>query len=213
VIIGFQDNNAERPFVMGAVHTEQNKSGNDHTTNNLKVLGTKTGRRLEIDDEAGYMSLADNYSKKTPKNIVYQKRKDSDTVMKIASHKSDDNFSNIILTNEESLQITVTKGGTAVTEIKLESGGNKITIKSKGTIDLIADGDMSMSAANITMKASGELKMEGNAGVDMKGAKVAIKADGMMEVKGAKTLVEGSAAAEFKGGMMASITAALVKIN
>ena len=38
---------------------------------------------IEIDDDKGYMSLADNYTKDYPKNAVYQKRKDSDTLLRI----------------------------------------------------------------------------------------------------------------------------------
>ncbi len=213
VIVGFQDNNAERPFVMGAVHTEQNKSGNDHKTNNLKVLGTKTGRRIEIDDDKGYMSLADNYTKDYPKNAVYQKRKDSDTTMEITSFKGEKDFSNIILKNKESLHIVVSQGS-AVTEIMLDANSKKITVTSKGDIELIADGKIDMQAkGDIIMEAKGKMTLKGTTGVEITGMKMELKADTTMDVKGLTTTVEGSTKADFKGGMMASITAALVKIN
>jgi hypothetical protein len=180
----------------------------------LKVIGSKTGRRLEIDDAVGYLSLGDNYTKNTAKNVIYQKRKDADTVMKISSQKDDKNFSNITLTNDESLEITVTNGNTPVAQIKLEKNGNKITIKSKGNIDIHTDADMSLSAANISIKATNELTMEGKSkGVKVKGMKVAVEADTNMEVKGMQTKVEGSAQLDLKGGAMASLSAAIVKIN
>ncbi|MFZ1306229.1 MAG: phage baseplate assembly protein V [Ferruginibacter sp.] len=213
VLVGFQDNNAERPFVMGAVHTEQHKSGNDHKANNLKVLGTKTGRRIEIDDDKGYMSLADNYTKDYPKNAVYQKRKDSDTTMEITSFKGEKDFSKIILKNKETLHISVSQGS-ALTEIMLDANSKKITITSKGDVEVIADGKIDMKAkGDIIMEAKGKMNLKGTMGIEIAGMKMALKADTTMDVKGMTTTVEGSAKADFKGGMMASITAALVKIN
>ena len=213
VIIGFQDNNAERPFVMGAVHTEQNKSGNDHKTNDLKVIGTKTGRRILIDDKAGQFYVMDNYHNKKPLNILGMTRDDSDTYITLISKKDDSTKSGISLNNGEYLDIEIVNGGATVAKIKLDGKAKKITIESEGDIDIEAKGDLNVKAKNITMKASSELKMGGKAGVDVKGAKVEIKADSTMDIKGATTTVEGSAKADFKGGAMASITAALVKIN
>lgn len=214
VLVGFVDNNAEKPFIMGAVHTEKNKSGTAPSKNNQKTIGTKTGRRLEIDDDTGALALADNYAKKTPKNIVYMRRKDSTVEMKVNSHKDDDNYSNIHLKNEESLEITVTNGGSPVTQIKLEKSGKKITIMSKGSIDINASGDLNLSASNITLSASQELKMEGKAkGVSLKGMKMELKADTTMDIKGATSAIEGSAKMDVKGGAMVTIGAAIVKIN
>jgi type VI secretion system secreted protein VgrG len=213
VLVGFVDNNAEKPYVMGAVHTERNKSGDDHAKNNLKVIGTKTGRRFEVNDEDGYLSLADNYAKKTPKNIVYQKRKGSDTVMKLASHKDDSNFSNIVLTNEQSLEITVTNGSSPIASIKLEKSGNKITIQAKGNIDIISEKDITLKGKNIKMEASEEVNMKGSKGIKAKGAKVELTADATFDAKGAQTKIEGSAKLDLKGGAMASLSGGLVKIN
>ncbi len=158
-------------------------------------------------------SLADNYTKKTPKNIVYQRRTDSDTYMKISSLKDDKNYSNIVFTNEESLQIALINGGSETAQIVFKKDGS-VNITAKGTIDIKADKDMTLSATNITIKAHQELKMEGTAkGVSVKGQKIAVEADTTMDVKGLNTTVEGTAKADFKAGAMASITGAMVKIN
>ena len=212
VMVGFVDNNAERPFVMGAVHTEKNKSGNAHKTNNLKIIGTKTGRRMEIDDEEGFMGLADNYKGKTPQNGIKFIKNDKASVAYLVSYKSKNDKSHVLLTNEESLQIALINGGSETAQIVFKKDGS-VTINAKGTIDIKADKDMTLKAQNITINASQELKMEGKSGVEVKGAKVELKADTTMDVKGMTTTVEGTAKADFKGGAMASLTAALVKIN
>ncbi|MEO6541849.1 MAG: phage baseplate assembly protein V, partial [Ferruginibacter sp.] len=214
VLVDFLDNNAERPFVLGAVHTEQNKSGNDHQSNNLKVLGTKTGRRIEIDDEKGTLTLADNYSGKYPRNLLFYTRSDNDTGIVIASQKSADNYTKLVFRNEETLELSLYNGGNLLTQILFEKDGEKITIASKGDIELNADKSISLNAPNIEINASQELKMEGKAtGVGLKGLKVEIEADAELKAKGLNATFEGTVKADFKAGAIASLTGAIVKIN
>ena len=213
VMVGFLDNNSERPFVMGAVHTEKNKSGNDHTTNNIKVIGTKTGRRTEIDDDKGTMAVSDNYKGKVPKNILMYLRKDDDLSLALASEKTKNDISKILMIKDEQIEISLTTGGDTVAIITFKKD-KSITITSKGKIDIKADGDMSLNASNITIKATQELKLEGTAkGISAKGQKIELKADTTMDVKGLTTTVEGTMKADFKAGAMTSITGAIVKIN
>jgi len=214
VMVDFLDNNAEKPYVLGAMHTDKNKSGNDHTGNHLKIIGSRSGRRLEIDDNAGALRLYDNYTKKTPKNGLIMKRTKDDTQMLIESQKNDDNYCVIALTNEESLNLGVVNGGELIVEIKMEKDGKKITIHSKGSIELNADQSISLNAANININASQELKLEGKAkGTGLKGQKIEIEATTTASMKGVNTTVEGSAKLDLKGGAAVEIGAAIVKIN
>jgi uncharacterized protein (DUF2345 family) len=97
----------------------------------------------------------------------------------------------------------------------LEKDGKKITIHSKGSIEINADQSISLNAANININASQELKMEGKVkGASLKGGqKVEIEADMELNAKGMTAKFEGTTMAEFKAGAMASLTAAIVKIN
>ncbi len=117
VMVGFLDNNAERPFVMGAVHTEKNKSGNDHTTNNIKAIRTKTGRRIEINDKKGSMAIGDNYNTKFPMNLMMLMRGDDKLELGLASAKSSDDVSKILLVNNEQIEIALYNGGDQITSI------------------------------------------------------------------------------------------------
>lgn len=222
VMIDFIENNAERPIMIGSIHTEKNKSGNDHTGNNMKVIGTKSGRRLEINDSDGTMRLYDNYSSKTPKNGMLFKRKDDVISMLIESQKDDQNYSVISFNNQDALNMGVVNGGELVVEIKMEKDGKKITIHSKGSIELNADDSISLNAATININASDSLKMAGTkSGVKIDGKKleanattdINIAATANLDLKGTmKATLEG-AQAEVKGSAMVSVSAAIVKIN
>ena len=215
VLVDFLDNNAERPFVLGAVHTEANKSGNDFKGNNKKVIGTKTGRRLEIDDEAGYMVMSEDHPGKTPKNIILLARNDKQPIsISMWSFKDEQNYSAIHLFNDSKLEIDLVKGDAEIVTITLDSDGEKLNIYSKGSISLNADQSISLNAANININASQELKMEGKAkAASLKGLKVEIEADTELKAKGLTATFEGTTTADFKAGAMASLTGAIVKIN
>ncbi len=214
VLVDFLDNNAERPFVLGAIHTEQNKSGNGFEGNNLKVIGTVTGRRVIIDDDNGTFLITDNFETEFPKNLIALRRKDDLTRLVLESIKDENNLSVIQFTNSESLKIGLSENGTIITEILLEKNGKKLTIHSKGSIELNADQSISLNAANININASQELTMEGKAkGASLKGFNLEIEATTALSAKGLNATFEGTANADFKAGALASLTGAIVKIN
>lgn len=221
VMVDFINNNAERPFVLGAVYSDKDKPDVPHNGNHIKVIGTKTGRRLEFDDDQGYLVLSDNYSGKMPKNLLYQRRNNEGTYAILASHKSDEAFSRIELTNEESIEISLVSGGNALASVLLQKEGKKITIRSKGSVQIEANGAINMSASEINMNAGGTMKIS-KEGIEVNGNKIEMTADtdfkatanANAEISGnAKAAVSGNGELELSGGAMASLSAALVKIN
>ena len=222
VMVDFINNNAERPYVIGAIYTEKNKPGIPEAGNNIKVIGTRTGRRVEIDDDAGFVKLVDNTQGEKPINGMTMKRKDGAQFLAIASYKTDDTGSDIVMNdNGEGIEIRVTDGGTHVAEIFLKKDGKKIIIKSKGSIDIVADEAINLSASEINMDAGGKIKIS-KSGVEIDGQKVEITADtdfkatanANAEISGnAKTSVSGSAQLELSGGALAKLSAGIVQIN
>lgn len=213
VMVDFLSQNAERPYVIGTIFTGDNKSGHDVSGNCIKAMGTGSGRRFEINDCAGTLKMYDNYSNKTPKNGLLMKRKDDEMQILLESQKDDQNYSVVALTNEERLGIGLVSGGALIAEIRLEKDGKKITIKSDTQIDF-QSGTINMNAENITIKASKELKMEGTqTGTTIKGQAIKVEGTTDSSIKGVNVKIEASAQLELKGGAMASLTGALVKIN
>jgi len=204
VLVDFMDKNAERPYVLGGMFTENNKSGNTHEGNHIKVIGTRTGRRIEINENDGVMGFMDNFKKEKDKNIIEFKKKD-DPEMTMKSLKGDDDGSMISFKNSESLKIELKDGGALVAEIVFEKSGKKLTIHSVDTIEIKADKELKLSSPKVEVSGSQEIKM--------KGMKVEIEADSELKAKGMTATFEGSAKADFKGGGMASLTGGIVKIN
>lgn len=213
VLVDFLDNNAERPFVLGAVHTEKNKSGNDSKGNNLKVIGTRTGRRIEFDDDKGIILLKD-FGDSGKGNSLKLSKSDSETITKISSGTDDTHFTSLQLIEGKIAGLFLHIGGTIVAKILLSEDGKKIDIIAEGDINLDSKGNINLNASNITISASAELAMEGKSkGVSVKGLNIDVEAEKDLMAKGANTTVEGSIKADFKAGTMASLTGAIVKIN
>ena len=62
VIIGFDNGNAERPFVFGAMFNGKASAGKGGSGNYVKGLQTASGNKLHMDDNAGSVHLADKGS-------------------------------------------------------------------------------------------------------------------------------------------------------
>ncbi|WP_394801039.1 hypothetical protein [Niabella ginsengisoli] len=101
-MVDFIGGNAERPFVVGAFYTDDGKHENDHTNNHKKVIGTKTGRRLEIDDDKGELRLQD-YKGDEKGNYILLQKNEEDYETKIVSGADDNNFSIVRVNGENGI--------------------------------------------------------------------------------------------------------------
>jgi type VI secretion system secreted protein VgrG len=220
VIVDFIDNNAERPFVMGAVFSEKHKPDVPHDGNNIKIIGTRSNRRLEIHDDKGEMSLKD-FKGNEPGNSVRLVNNNAGTVIQIASGIDDKNFSQLNLKTNISLQLAIMKDGVASHQIKFSSEENKISIYSKGSINLHADGAINMSASEINMKAGGEMIIS-KKGIDLIGKEIDIDAEmnvgvnGQNEIEiaaGNKVSVSAVGQLDLSATGITKLEGAIVKIN
>ena len=59
VIVGFDNGNAERPFVFGAMFNGKSSSGTGGAGNFMKGLQTASGNKLQMNDKDGSVNLAD----------------------------------------------------------------------------------------------------------------------------------------------------------
>ncbi|MGV2451593.1 UNVERIFIED_CONTAM: type VI secretion system tip protein VgrG [Ralstonia mannitolilytica] len=59
ISVGFESNNAEKPYVMGTHYNGVEKSGYQTENNAKKVIQTRSGNRIEMDDEAGSITIRD----------------------------------------------------------------------------------------------------------------------------------------------------------
>ncbi|SMO72628.1 Rhs element Vgr protein [Chryseobacterium rhizoplanae] len=59
ISVGFESNNAEKPYVMGTHYNGSEKSGYQTENNSKKIIQTRSGNRIEMDDEAGSITIRD----------------------------------------------------------------------------------------------------------------------------------------------------------
>ena len=165
VMVGFEMNNPDRPFVMGSVYHGKNKPQYASDDNTVKAIHTKCGHRIIFED--GDDSMISIYTKDDKNHIVLDVADDGQ----------------ISITTEGVLNL---KGKT----INLE--GDELNIKMDSAINMEAGQDVSMKGANVAVKAdqvaslSGmEAKISGDTSAEMTGAQVKVEASAMAVLKGA----------------------------
>lgn len=176
VMIGFENGNAEKPYVIGAVFNGSGKSGSGTSSNHLKSISTKSGNSLVLNDENGSITVTD---------------KGGNTLIMDGSGK-------ITLKCSDSLLID------AANDIELKSQKIKLNasvsvdIAGKTTVDVAANSVVtkattisSEATANNTIKSSGSMNMEGlttsvkgSTSTSVEGAMLDLKGTGITNVKG-----------------------------
>ena len=138
VMVGFEMNNAERPYIIGSFYNGGNgkpddkwavSKEEDSTTNNIKAIRTRNGHTILFNDkgDAGLLEIYDN------KNNRYH-----------------------ITLSADDKKITIYSAG----EIEVVADTD-INIKAKGDIGINADGDIGIkSKGNISMEAKKEISIQ-----------------------------------------------------
>lgn len=138
VMVGFEMNNAERPYIIGSFYNGGNgkpdvdwavSKEEDGTTNNIKAIRTRNGHTILFNDkgEAGLLEIYDN------KNNIYH-----------------------ITLSADDKKITIYSAG----EIEVIADTD-INIRAKGDIGINADGDIGIkSKGNISMEAKKEVSIQ-----------------------------------------------------
>ncbi len=100
------------------------------------------------------------------------------------------------------------------TSMKMDAQGKKITLDSKGDLDITTVGNIKLEATGkIDIKATQGLTMQGQT-VDMTALSNAnLQANASMTVKGTQLSAQGTASAEVKGTASVAITGGIVRIN
>jgi phage baseplate assembly protein gpV len=224
VYVDFLNNDPELPFVMGSVYTDTRRSEAAHEDNNVKIIGTRTGRRLELDDDQGVVVLRDKLRGQYPKNIMLFKRIENDnaaTELGMQSQSGSNNRTALVLKNEERLHLYLMIGDDPKTEIIMDRDGSKIQIKAQGDISIKSEGDINLEGMNVNIKANADLILEGTSAAKLKGAQTEVEGSASaklkaptVEVKGdGKASVDGGGMLELKASGIASLQGSLVKIN
>ena len=181
VLIGFEDGNAERPFVLSAGFNQAAKSNFDKPDNNLKVIRTRSGHTVEFNDEDGAetIKIYDNEGS----IIVFDTQAKSLTIN--ATETMDIAAKNINIIAEENIKIQA-KG-----DIEMASEGDT-KILSEGDADMQSKGDTSIAATgDAKLTSKGEIAVEATQDVNIKGMNAKLEGQTKADLKGMQTSVSG----------------------
>jgi type VI secretion system secreted protein VgrG len=179
VMIGYEGNLAENPFVMTSLYPKPQEDI-DYTpdNNDIKVIATRSG------------------------NMVVFVDKDGDAKIQISNRNKLDTFLQFSFKDDGLIQMQVENGLIEFKskDINIEATNN-ITMKADSSFDLHAgqisikaDQDIKMESGTATeIKAGTELNAEGTVSAKVKGAQLSLQADAMGELKsGGPLTVQGT---------------------
>ena len=183
VLVAFEHNHPERPFVLSSVYHGESKPEHHDPKNLKKALKTKGGHQILMNDEKGKESMALS----------------SPFDFSATATGGDMNMSakSKITIKSESGDITIN----TPTNIAIDADGN-ITIKAKGDITLEATNINLKGTAGISLKAP-KIDIEAQAQLNQKGAQVSIEGQAMTSVKGGAMLnLEATGITSVSGTML-----------
>jgi type VI secretion system secreted protein VgrG len=152
VLVGFEGNNAEHPYVMGCLYNGKDKPPHEpDDKNTLKTIKTRSGLRIEFNDEDKIFTI------ETPaKNTIVLDEKEK----------------SITIADQNKNTITMDASGITIDSCKdliLEATGD-VKITAKMNIELKATADANVSALNIAHKANAAFSAKGGATAELSGS-------------------------------------------
>lgn len=198
VIVGFAQNDPDRPFVMGALPT-----GNVSDTakygkkNDYRSISTRSGSIISFEDGDDKNEIRIDLD---GANYISILKESSDGTIKIFSSKAIEVNSKetIVVNSGKSIEV---QGDKTIT-VKSE----KITVEATDTVTIKANKKIELKAADVAIEASKGLEAKGGATTKIEGLNT--------EISGSvKTAVKGGAQLELQASGAASLKGAIVQIN
>jgi Rhs element Vgr protein len=188
VMVGFEGDNAEKPFVLGALYHGKAKPEDWATeTNDKKCIRTRSGHTIELDDTDGEekIKIYDNEGS----IITFDTAEKSLSI--VSAENIDISAKNISISAEENITIGA-KG-----DIDIAAEGN-LTPQAKGNVAIQSTGDTTVkSSGAVTLEATTDAMLkgqnvtaEGQMNADVKGGMQTTVAGTMTQVKGAAFMID-----------------------
>ncbi|AIY14631.1 type VI secretion system Vgr family protein [Cellulophaga baltica] len=187
VLVGFENNNPEKPYVLSAGFNSSAKSGMADADNNLKTIRTRSGHTIELNDTDGEEKI--NIYDHEGSIITFDTQAKSLYIT--ATENIEFQAKNIKMIAEENIEI--------------QAQGD-INTASEGETTIIAESTLALqSALDTTINSDSNIAIEATSDTTISSTNTIIEGQVSVELNGAQTKVTGSALTEVSG--------AIVKIN
>lgn len=179
VMIGYEGNLAENPFVMTSLYPKPEEDIRYTSENNdIKVIATRSGNMLIFIDKDGDAKIQISNRNKTDTFMEFSFKDDGQIRLHVENGLIE--VKSKELTIEASQDITVSTGG------KFDLHASEIKIKADQNIEV-------ESGVNTKIKAGAELEAEGTASANIKGAQLTLEGDGVAELRSSgSTIIKGT---------------------
>ncbi|MCR1024164.1 phage baseplate assembly protein V [Cellulophaga baltica] len=186
VLVGFENNNPEKPYVLSAGFNSSAKSGMADADNNLKTIRTRSGHTIELNDTDGEEKI--NIYDHEGSIITFDTQAKSLYIT--ATENIEFQAKNIKMIAEENIDIQAQGNIATVAE-------GDITSQSQGATILQAEGDTTISSdASVTIQATTDASIigqnvtaEGQIAADIKGQQTTVQGQ-MTILKGASGKID-----------------------
>lgn len=193
VLVAYESGNAEKPYVSGALYNGAESSGFNREGNDLKVIKTRSGHTILMNDSEDKMSItildiAGNtiYLDTVKKSIIIQAPETIDIICKNLNIKVEENMKTTVGHNQET---TVSKNIKTVAKEEISQDSGKKTI--------IASGDNTEISARKDLDLYGKKNLIG-----FTDGKTEFGAKEQMHVYGASSLITAKDKIEYKAPSM-----------
>ncbi|MBU2997483.1 type IV secretion protein Rhs [Cellulophaga baltica] len=187
VLVGFENNNPEKPYVLSAGFNSSAKSGVADAENNIKSIRTRSGHTIELNDTDGEEKI--NIYDHEGSIITFDTQAKSLYIT--ATESIEFQAKNIKMIAEENIDLQAQAD---------------INTASEGSTNIISESTLALqSALDTTINSDSNIAIEATSDATISSANTIVEGQASVEVNGAQTKVTGSALTEVSG--------AIVKIN
>ncbi|HRO43242.1 MAG TPA: phage baseplate assembly protein V [Flavipsychrobacter sp.] len=191
VIVGFTQNDPDRPFVMGSIPHGKAINTQKNTDNHVKAIRTRMGSTIYFHDKENSKEQEIRIETDV-NNYISVLVNNSNGDIKIYSSKA------IEVNSKESI---IVQSGKTI-NVKSE----KISIEASDSISMKANQKIEIKGADVIIEGSKTFAAKGGTSAKVESAQIEVKASASAKVSGGATL-------DLEGGGMANLKAGLVKIN
>lgn len=179
VLVGFLDDNMERPVIIGSIPTKQRKPPIKlDQKNDSRVHYTSGGTKITIHEDEKKSTII---KIETPSGNTFNLE---NNLFEFKSSKGDTSIS----VNTQNREINLSADKVTIEgkkEISFKSGSSSVKISNSGIESKSPSGKFDVSANQINSKANSTMQMEANAQIKIQGtAGVSAKSSGMTEIGG-----------------------------